>query len=132
MGMYTEIYVNVNLKKETPDDVIKVLQAMCGMLPDQECSEVLIDYPDRWSCLFSDMSYYTPSTNCRFLEFDEITQRWSLLGKGDIKNYKGEIEKFFEWIIPYVDGYSEDFIGYSRYEECLKPTLIYLPETKND
>jgi hypothetical protein len=132
MGMYTEIYVNVNLKKETPDDVIKVLKAMCRMLPDQECSEVLIDYPDRWSCLFSNMSYYTPSTNCSFLEFDGITQRWSLLGKGDIKNYEGEIEKFFEWIIPYVDGYSEDFIGYSRYEECLKPTLIFLPETKND
>jgi hypothetical protein len=67
-----------------------------------------------------------------FLEFDEITQRWSLLGKGDIKNYEGEIEKFFEWIIPYVDGYPGDFIGYSRYEEDLKPTLIYLPETKND
>jgi hypothetical protein len=128
MGMYTEIYINVNLKKDTPDDVIKVLKAMCDMLSDQECNEVLADYPDRWICLFSNMSYYTPSTNCRFLKFDNITQRWSLLGKGDIKNYSGEIEKFFEWIIPYVKGCPGDFIGYSRYEEDSQPTLIFLPD----
>jgi hypothetical protein len=131
MGMYTEIYINVDLKKDTPDDVIGVLKAMCHMLPDQECSDVLADYPDRWICLFSNMSYYTPFTNCRFLEFDDISKKWSLLGKGDIKNYNMEIEKFFEWIMPYVDGYPGDFIGYSRYEEDQKPTLMFLPEDED-
>jgi len=131
MGMYTEIYINVDLKKDTPDDVIGVLKAMCDMLPDQERSDVLADYPDRWICLFSNMSYYTPSTNCRFLEFDTISNQWSLLGKGDIKNYNRDIEKFFEWIMPYVDGYPGDFIGYSRYEEDQKPTLIFLPDDKD-
>ena len=125
--MYTEIYINVDLKKETPDDVIQVLKAMCFMLPDQECSEVLVDYPDRWCCLFSNMSYYTPSTQCRYLRFDSITDRWSLLGKGDIKNYNGEIEKFFEWIMPHIDGDPGEFIGYSRYEEDYEPTLMFLP-----
>lgn len=128
MGMYTEIYINVDLKEETPDDVIRVLKAMCFMLPDQECSEVLVDYPDRWGCLFSNMSYYTPSTNCRYLQFDDITKRWSLLGKGDIKNYDGEIEKFFEWIMPYIKGYPGKFIGYSRYEEDCEPKLYFLLE----
>jgi len=128
MGMYTEIYINVDLKKDTPDDVIKVLKAMC----DQECKEVLVDYPYKWICLFSNMSYYTPSTNCRFLEFDNISNQWSLLGKGDIKNYGNEIEEFFEWIMPYVDGYPGDFIGYSRYEEDQKPTLMFLPEDEDD
>jgi len=126
--MYTEIYINVDLKKDTPDDVIKVLKAMC----DQECKEVLVDYPYKWICLFSNMSYYTPSTNCRFLEFDNISNQWSLLGKGDIKNYGNEIEEFFEWIVPYVDGYPGDFIGYSRYEEDQKPTLMFLPEDEDD
>jgi hypothetical protein len=128
MGMYTEIYINVDLKEETSDDVIQVLKAMCRMLPDQECDEVLVDYPQRWRCLFSNMSYYTPSTSCRFLQFDKITNRWSLLGKGDIKNYSGEIEKFFEWIMPHIDGCPGDFIGYSRYEEDLQPTLLFLPD----
>ena len=126
--MYTEIYINVDLKKDTPDDVIGVLKAMC----DQECKEVLVDYPYKWICLFSNMSYYTPSTNCKFLEFDTISNQWSLLGKGDIKNYGNEIEEFFEWIMPWIDGYPGDFIGYSRYEEDQKPTLMFLPEDEDD
>jgi len=128
MGMYTEIYINVDLKKDTPDDVIGVLKAMCHMLPDQECSDVLADYPDRWICLFSNLSYYTPFTNCRFLEFDDIGNQWSLLGKGDIKNYGNEIEEFFEWIMPWIDGNVGDFIGYQRYEEDQLPTLHTLKE----
>jgi hypothetical protein len=131
MGMYTEIYINVDLKKDTPDDVIGVLKALCRILPDQECDDVLADYPDGWICLFSNMSYYTPFTNCKFLEFDDISKKWSLLGKGDIKNYNMEIEEFFEWIMPYVDGYPGDFIGYSRYEEDQKPTLMFLPEDED-
>ena len=126
MGMYTEIYVNVDLKKETPDDVIRVLEAMCRMLPDQECSEVLVDFPSRWECLFSNMSYYTPSTNCRYLKYDGITERWSLLGKGDIKNYQNEIDKFFKWIMPHIDAYPGEFIGYSRYEEDDQPKLYFM------
>jgi len=131
MGMYTEIYINVDLKKDTPDDVIRVLKAMCDMLLDQECDDVLADYPYRWTSLFSNMSYYTPSTNCKFLEFDDISKKWSLLGKGDIKNYNMEIEEFFEWIMPWIDGYPGDFIGYSRYEEDQKPTLMFLPEDED-
>lgn len=130
--MYTEIYINVDLKKETPDDVIQVLKAICRMLPDQECDEVLVDYSQRWNCLFSNMSYYTPSTTCKFLKYDTITNRWSLLGKGDIKNYDGEIQEFFEWIMPWIDGYPGDFIGYSRYEEDLQPTLMFLPDGEDD
>ena len=131
MGMYTEIYINVDLKEETPDDVIKVLKAMCGMLPDQECSEVLANYPDRWGYLFNSGSYYTPNTSCRFLEFDDTIEQWSLLGKGDIKNRENEIGKFFEWIIPHIDAYPGEFIGYSRYEEDDKPTLYFTPNDED-
>ena len=127
--MYTEIYINVDLKKDTPDDVIKVLEAICGM--EDSDPKVLETYPERWDGLFYSGSYYTPNTYCHSLTFDEITQKWSLLGKGDIKNYSGDIEKFFEWIIPYVDGYPGDFIGYSRYEEDSQPTLIFLPESED-
>jgi hypothetical protein len=132
MGMYTEIYINVDLKKDTPDDVIQVLKAMCRMLPDEEVKEVLKSYPDRWIMLFGDCSYYTPRTYCKFLNFDKISNQWSLLGKGDIKNYGEEIEKFFEWIMPYIDAYPGDFIGYQRYEEYQKPHLYFIPEDDED
>lgn len=126
MGMYTEIYVNVDLRKETPENVITTLKAMCGMLSYEEADTVLEHHPKRWHCLFSNMSYYTPSTYCQFLNFDDISQQWSLLGKGDIKNYAQEIQAFFKWIMPWVDGYPGDFIGYSRYEENKVPTLYFI------
>jgi hypothetical protein len=129
MGMYTEIYVNVDLKKDTPDNVIKVLKVMCDMGGSDE--KVLESYPDRWGGLFYSGSYYTPNTWCHSLTFDDISNKWSLLGKGDIKNYEGEIQKFFEWIIPYVDGCPGDFIGYSRYEVDREPTLVFLPESED-
>jgi hypothetical protein len=129
MGMYTEIYVNVDLKKDTPDEIIEVLKVMCDMVDSD--SKVLEPYPDRWGSMFYSGSCYTPDTHCRSLTYEGITQRWSLLGKGDIKNYGQEIQKFFEWIMPYVDGYPGEFIGYSRYEEDQKPTLVFLPDDED-
>lgn len=122
MGMYTEIYVNVNLRENTPPEVIAVLKAMCG----GEDKTPLDGKPGRWRCLFGNGSYYTPLTSCANLTWDEIAKQWSLLGKGDIKNYEGEIEAFFAWLMPYVDGEEGDFVGYKRYEESQTPELVYL------
>ena len=122
MGMYTEIFVNVDLKPETPPEVIAVLQAMCG----GEDRTPLTGKPGRWDRLFNDGSYYTPRTSCAILKHDNIANAWSLLGKGDIKNYEGEIEAFFDFIMPWVDGDEGDFIGYTRAEERQEPTLVLL------
>ena len=122
MGMYTEIFVNVDLKPEAPDDVIAVLRAMCG----GEDKSPLEGRPTRWACLFCDMSHYTPRTSCAELKYCEIAGAWSLLGKGDIKNYEGEIEEFFDWIMPWVDGFPGEFIGYKRYEASDVPELVLL------
>lgn len=129
MGMYTEIYVNVDLKKDTPDEIIEVLKAMCDM---PECNkDVLKKFPERWAYMFYSGSYYTPDTFCHKLTYDGINQIWSLLGKGDIKNYAGEIDEFFEWIMPYVEDRPGMFIGYKRHEEDLKPTLFFLPDDED-
>jgi len=126
MGMYTEIFVNVDLKQNTPEDVIDTLKAMCFFVPisDDEHDTALADKPGRWNYLFSDGSYYTPNTSCRNFTFDDISGSYSLLGKGDIKNYNGEIEEFFEFIAPHVEDIG--FIGYSRYEEADVPTLYFV------
>lgn len=121
MGMFTEIYVNVDLKEDTPKSVIKVLESICAG------DGVDSKYPDRWNVLFVNGSYYTPYTECDRLTFNMTSNQYSLLGKGDIKNYEGEIEAFFEFLIPWVDGESGDFIGYSRYESEKLPTLVFLP-----
>ena len=119
--MYTEIYVNVDLREDTPDEVIAVLKAICG----GEDETPLEGKPSRWCMLFNSGSYYTPNTSCNSLTYDKIGRCWSLLGKGDIKNYEGEIEAFFEWLMPHIDAEDGEFIGYSRYEESDEPTIIY-------
>lgn len=114
-------YVNVDLKEDTPIEVIKVLEAMCK---GDMLSEYLVNKPRRWSYLFNNGSYYTPRTSCASITLDGIAGAYSLIGKGDIKNYEGEIEKFFEYIMPWVDAQEGEFIGYSRYEEELLPRLV--------
>ena len=47
--MYTEMFINVDLEKETPDEVIKVLKAMRGDGDEL----VLSKYPDRWQPLYA-------------------------------------------------------------------------------
>lgn len=119
MGMYTEIYVNTDLKKETPKEVIDVLSAMCDKNSDAKC---LSDKPSQWAYLFNNGSYYLPLTECGKLTHDDISGQYSLLAKGDIKNYSGEIQEFLDFIKPWCES---EFVGYYRCEECRDPTLVY-------
>lgn len=121
MGMYTEIYVNVDLVRGVPQEVLDVLSAICNKEHD---SIVLSDKPSRWFVLFNNGSYYTPNTEIGSLTYDDISRQWSLIGKGDIKNYNSEIQSFFDWLNPYVDAFPGEFIGYIRYEEDDVPTLV--------
>ena len=126
MGMYTEIYVNVNLKEDTPQEIIEILKAM----GEGRESELLKDKPPRWEYMFFSGSYYTPNTFCHKLTYDKTGNQWSFLGKGDIKDYGSEIEEFFEWLKPHVEADPEgEFIGYHRYEGDREPTLVYSPCT---
>lgn len=118
MGMYTEVFINTDLKEGVPVDVINLLKAICAC--DFE-SEYLKDKPVCWAGLFSNGSYYTPYTECAKLTFDQTSEQWSIIGKGDIKNV-GEIQQFFEFIRPHCEG---EFIGYYRHENSREPTLIY-------
>lgn len=116
--MYTEIFVNVDFKDDVPDSVIETVRKVC------EKDFLWMDnngHPSRWGLLFNNGSCYTTNTevailsNCKF-------SGWSLIGKGDIKNYESEIEKFFQFIAPWVVN---DFMGYMMYEEDSKPDLVF-------
>ena len=119
MGMYTEIYVNVDLKPDTPDEIINVLRAMCEHDAAAKC---LKNKPARWVYMFRSGSYYTPNTCCANLTFDSNSKQYSLLAKGNIKNYCDEIQKFFEFLRPWCEG---DFMGYYKYESDREPILVY-------
>lgn len=127
MGMYTELHYNAELRKDVPEQVIKVLNYMLHFEPGEARPE-LPDHPlfktERWPVMLRMDSYYfaadTPST----MRKDDIGEQYLLCIRCNLKNYGSEIEHFINWIDPYVDAYEGDFLGFYRYEESEEPTLI--------
>lgn len=118
MGDYTEILVNVDFVEDLPKDIVDTIKAMCDGDYDDP---ILEGKPYRWTSLFSSGSFYTVDTACANFTYSEIGGHWSLLGKGDIKNYDEEIQKFFKYIEPYTEG---SFMGYMQFEDSKLPTLM--------
>lgn len=118
MGMYTEIYARGTLKKDTPAEVVEVLLAMAGghrnadaALPEHE----LFKCP-RWEVLGCGASAYFPATVSKVYR-DDYSKNWAFLFHANLKNYDGEIAKFFDWIDQHVEGIEGEYLGYSMYEE---------------
>lgn len=123
MGMYTELVLNVELKKDTPPEVISILEFLANRetaipvtTPKHEFFEC-----DRWLMVASCSSYhFTPFSLANFQD-NYLSTRF------DLKNYDSEIEKFVDWLTPYLDAFDGDFLGYKRYEEDDMPTLLLHP-----
>lgn len=124
MGVYTEFNIGIALKKDVPDNIIKILEYL---LSDTEQETKLTEHDffncDRWKIvLIGDSAYFDGITDSK-MEFDEMCKKYHLNVRSSIKNYCNEIEKFMDFISSYID--TEGFLGYMRYEECEEPTLIY-------
>jgi hypothetical protein len=126
MGMYTELNIGIEFKKETPKLVIETLLYMVGQRtelaprPDHELFQT-----DRWEWMLrSEGSYYFDHKPTLFFDQDNLTNTWSLSFCTNLKNYCGEWEKFLNWISPYVDTHG--YIGTYRYEEDRLPTLLII------
>ena len=126
MGMYTELNIGVNLNKNTPDKVIKILNYMLEGNDDND--EINgINHPlfstDRWRWMLVSDSYYFDSRTDSSMTKDSISKCYELNVRCNLKNYDNEISLFLNFIQPYLD--TDGFIGYTRYEEYENPTLIY-------
>lgn len=128
MGMYTEIFFKGEIPKEQAD-IIEALR--WGWPVFAEPNHEFFKQPRR-SAIFSGTSAYFTGSN----ELS-ITNEYTTYVSGEpyrevsfranLKNYDNEIEKFFDWIEPYVRD--AGFYGYSQYEEAKAPTL-YIKESK--
>ncbi len=131
MGMYTEFHFNVELKKDIPQEVINILNFMLNK--KEALSPQLPDHPlfqtHRWRVMLRCDSYYFPADTHSTLRFDDIGKSYYLCIRCNLKNYDNEIEKFIDWIMPYLSHFSGDFLGFYRYEETEQPTLIFMKET---
>jgi hypothetical protein len=73
-------------------------------------------------------SYSFPGTTEPSFKYDEIAKQWYLHFRTNIKNYDNEIEKFLDWIKPYIKQGSgaANFYAIVTYEEDVIPTIYYL------
>lgn len=130
MGMYTELNIGIELKRETPSEVIAALKHMA--LGDAY-PVVKLDHPffetDRWTwALRSGGSYYFDAKPYIRFEYDNISSSWFLTVCTNIKNYRGEWEKMLDWLGPWIS--TDGYIGTYRYEEAERPTLLFAENDK--
>lgn len=126
MGMYTELHFNSELKKNVSQNIINVLQFM---IDNEDKPQSLPDHPlfstSRWYSMLRTDSYYFDADTHSTLRFDSISESYFLCIRCNLKNYNREIQKFVDWIMPYLAKHNNDFLGFYRYEEDETPTLIY-------
>ena len=133
MGMYTEFHLNVELKKDTPKEVIDVLSYMASTIYPKEVEPptpkhvLFTEDESRWRYMMWCDSYYFPMNVQSEFSFDDITNTYFLSVRCNLKNYTQEIQKFVDWLTPYIDEREGVFIGFMRYEEDDDPTLLYHP-----
>lgn len=125
MGMYTEFDFNSDLKSDTPEEVINILK---WMVTRDDNEPPTPDHPffqcDRWQCLFTMDSFYFDANTKASFEPRVWRDGWVLNVRSNLKNYDSEIENFIDWIMPYLDKYEGDFLGFYRYEESEDPMII--------
>ena len=128
MGMYTALhfYSELNVPKDSMvADILKYMvgdtEEMPEMLPDHELFK-----SDRWRVMLRMDSYYFDEDTHSTLRWDDNGESYYLNIRCNLKDYDSEIEKFIDWIMPYLDEYKQpgDFLGFYRYEEDEEPTII--------
>ena len=129
MGMYTELHYNVELIENVPEEVLDVLRHMLytgeEMLPEPPLPDHALFESDRWHYMLVMDSYYFSGDTHSTLRYDDISKEYTLSIRCNLKNYDNEIEKFIDWIHPYIAKEVGDFLGFWRYEEVNTPTLIF-------
>ena len=124
MGMYTELVLGVQI--ENNENVIQTLRYMLNQVGDMPEWEHELFRTDRWDYMLRCGSYYFDSKPDSNLFVDDLYKdnpMYYLNVRCNFKNYGSEIEKFLDWLCPYIKTYG--FLGYKRYEEDEDPTLIY-------
>lgn len=121
MGMYTELVIKCDICEDIPQNVKEVLDFLFGdretaptNLPDHEFFKC-----GRWDHIGKVNSYYHIPCCLNFFDGSYLFSR------SDFKDYDGEIDKFIDFLDPYIDGEKGQCIGWSWYEQRQQPELIF-------
>ena len=133
MGMWTELYLAIELKEDTPAKVVNTIQKLLSPSSGFKGGSESYSWPDHdffktdrfWKCLDDDC-YYFPSRTMHCFEHDDISDSWYLTLITKVKNYGNEFQKFIDWLQPYIDN--EGHIGHYRYENQEMPTMLFVKD----
>jgi hypothetical protein len=144
MGMYTQLVLTVDLKRDAPAQVIDTLKhmldhkhVMTHPLPDHKlfqpfiCEYSKAETHTRWSYMLRCDSYYFEGRSIAEMELDceykdGADSYYELTVVTNLKNYNDEIALFLDWLYPYVQAGYTRHCGYIRYEENDVPELLYV------
>jgi hypothetical protein len=119
MGMYTELYLAVELSKDTPKDIVAWIDGY----------KELENAPCRIKDGFTGRdSYYFDSQPFTVFKYDDISNSYYLTTVFNLKNYENEIEFMLNTLEPYI--VSNGHIGHTRYEEYENPTILFFKNGK--
>jgi hypothetical protein len=112
MGMYTEFVFGGALHDDVPDHVVAILRYLVEPIGSKQAETYfrqlkIPDHPffqtDRWQGIaISSSCYFGYNQPHSALVYDEINRHWVVAIRSSIKNYSHEIEKFVDWIRPYI------------------------------
>jgi len=126
MGMHTELNIGVNLKADTPENIINILKFMIGDLGKLKSHEIpahKLFLSRKWAIMFGPDSCYSDGyMDCSMIGDDDIDEyRFNI--RCNLVNCDDEIELFLDFIRPYLA--TTGFLGYKRREKDKNPILIY-------
>lgn len=125
--MYTELIFGATLKENTPTYVTQALDSVVNdtvVKLSDEANQFIDEYSLR-KLIWCSSYYFGAHTNKPSCVFDKTANRWCISFRANCKNYQGEIEKFIEFITPYVEYGSgtTNIFAIVQYEEDDYPTL---------
>lgn len=126
--MYTELIFGATLKEKTPTYVTDALNCVINNTIDVKLSDEAKQFIDEYSLsklIWCSSYYFGAHVNKPSCVFDKIANSWCISFRANCKNYQDEIEKFIEFIKPYVEYGSgpTNIFAIVQYEESDYPTL---------
>lgn len=123
MGSYTEVF----FRAEVDEEAYRVLERIFnGTEPENFAHLDPFFRKTRAWAVFRGQSSYHPGPFHTLIDLDERYSLRCVSFRSSLKNYDGEIEAFFNWVLPHVQPeLGRQFIGYSLHEESQDPTLYH-------
>jgi hypothetical protein len=138
MGHYTTLVFKAKLKKDTPEQVIQLLERVLIQKDLGLGDKTMFSFEDvfkleiphlffqceRWYMLLTATNWDDKMQGGSFYKKGDY---WALDLHTEFKNYDNEIDHFIDWVTPYVVGRKrKQYLGWWQSEGCEYKINIYI------